>query len=100
MKMKKTITLLFIGLTSLFFVADVFAQTVTIDGIFRPRFEHRHGYKTIFPEHAQAGNFISQRSRLGLKFTNDNFKVGFSVQNVGAGRIFETEKNAGALVLC
>ena len=63
--------------------ADLFAQNVTIDGVFRPRYEYRHGFQTIFPENAQAANYISQRSRLNLKFTHDKFKVGFSIQNVG-----------------
>ncbi len=79
----KKIILLFIGLFAIAFTSDLFAQNVTIDGVFRPRFENRHGYQTIFPENAQAGNFISQRSRLNLRFANDNFKVGFSLQNVG-----------------
>ncbi|MCD4735699.1 MAG: alginate export family protein, partial [Bacteroidales bacterium] len=72
-----------VGLVFLLLSGDIFAQDVAIYGVFRPRFENRHGYNTIFPEHAQAANFISQRSRLGLKFANDNLKVGFSIQNVG-----------------
>ena len=79
----KKIILLFIGLFVVAFTSDLSAQNVTIDGVFRPRFENRHGFATIFPEHDQAANFISQRSRLNLRFANENFKVGFSVQNVG-----------------
>lgn len=81
--MKKIITFCLMGLFATFFSAEIIAQNVTIDGVFRPRFENRHGYKTIFAENAQSANFISQRSRLGLKFASDNFKVGFSIQNVG-----------------
>ena len=99
--MKKTITFILIGFASVFFMADVYAQSVTIDGVFRPRFENRHGYKTIFPENAQAANFISQRSRLGLKFANDKFKVGFSIQNVGVwgetGTLSKTDINGTAV---
>jgi hypothetical protein len=80
--MKKTI-LLFITLIVTTFLGELMAQTVTIDGVFKPRFENRHGYQTLFPEQDQAANFISQRSRLNLRFANENFKVGFSVQNVG-----------------
>jgi len=81
--MKKIITICLIGLFSAFLSMDIIAQNVTIDGVFRPRFENRHGYGTIFPKDAKAANFVSQRSRLGLKFSNDKFKVGFSLQNVG-----------------
>ncbi|RLD56864.1 MAG: hypothetical protein DRJ05_10630 [Bacteroidetes bacterium] len=81
--MKKTITLLFIGFASVFFMADAYAQTVTIDADFRSRFENRHGYKTIFPKDAKGANFISQRSRLKLSYGAEKFKLGFSLQNVG-----------------
>ena len=81
--MKRNIIYLVISVIALLIVSDSTAQQVTIDGVFRPRFEYRHGFKTIFPEHAQPANFISQRSRLNLKFANENFKVGFSIQNVG-----------------
>lgn len=81
--MKRVIIYSLASLFMLIFSADIFAQNVTIDGVFRPRFENRHGYKTIFPENAKAANFVSQRSRLGIKFANDKFKVGFSLQNVG-----------------
>lgn len=80
--MKKTI-LLFISLMVATLAGELMAQTVTIDGVFKPRFENRHGYQTLFPEQDQAANFISQRSRLNLRFADENFKVGFSVQNVG-----------------
>jgi len=56
---------------------------------FRPRFENRHGNITIFPKHAQAANFISQMSSLNLKFGDENFKVGFSIQNFSVGVGFE-----------
>ncbi len=81
--MRKVIYYSLAGLFLLMISADLFAQNVTIDGVFRPRFENRHGYGTIFPEDAKAANFVSQRSRLGIKFANDKFKVGFSLQNVG-----------------
>jgi len=81
--MKKIITICLLGIFTALLSMDMIAQNVTIDGIFRPRFENRHGYKTIFPKDAQAANFISQRSRLNLKFADENFKVGFSIQNVG-----------------
>jgi len=81
--MRKVIYYSLAGIFILILSADLFAQNVTIDGVFRPRYENRHGFSTIFPKDAKAANFISQRSRLGLKFANDKFKVGFSIQNVG-----------------
>lgn len=81
--MKKVIIFALSGFFILLFTSDILAQTVVIDGVFRPRFEYRHGYQNIFPENATPANFISQRSRLGFKFSNDKFKVGFSLQNVG-----------------
>lgn len=81
--MKKTITFIIIVISSAFFITDLFAQSVTIDGVFRPRTEYRHGYSTLFPEHEVPAVFTSQRSRLGLSYSDDNFKLGFSIQNVG-----------------
>ncbi|MEZ5084003.1 MAG: hypothetical protein R2750_11225 [Bacteroidales bacterium] len=60
-----------------------YAQTTEISGQFRPRYEMRHGYKTLTPDGAQAANFISQRTRINFGYGNEFFKLGFSVQNVG-----------------
>lgn len=60
-----------------------YAQTVEVSGQFRPRYEMRNGYSTLIPEGSQPANFISQRTRLNFNFSNDIFKVGFAVQNVG-----------------
>ena len=99
--MRKVIFYSLAGIFMLMLSADLFAQDVTIYGVFRPRFENRHGYKTIFPENAQAANFVSQRSRLGLKFTNDKFKVGFSLQNVSVwgetGTLSKSDINGTAI---
>ena len=99
--MKKVIFYSLAGLFILLLSSDLFAQNVTIDGIFRPRYEYRHGYKTIFPEGAQAANFISQRSRLSLKFANDKFRVGLSLQNVGVwgetGTLSKSDINGTAI---
>ena len=42
----------------------------------------RHGYKTLFPDGAQAANFISQRTRLNGFFGNNHFKAYVSFQDV------------------
>lgn len=65
------------------FSAITYAQTVELSGQFRPRYEMRNGFSTLIPEGTQPANFISQRTRLNFKFSNDIFKVGFAVQNIG-----------------
>ena len=61
---------------------DVLAQTVKITAEVRPRFEYRHGYKTLFPDGADAANFISQRTRLNGFFINKTFSAYVSFQDV------------------
>lgn len=80
----KKITI-FISILAMLLLAVVsgYSQVTEISGQFRPRYEMRHGYGTLIPDGVQAANFISQRSRLNLKFSNDDFRVGFSLQNVG-----------------
>ena len=80
--MKKNVTF-FITVIAILIAGDIYSQNVKIYGVFRPRMEYRHGYKTLFPEGARPATFVSQRSRLGLNFSNDKFRIGFSIQNVG-----------------
>jgi hypothetical protein len=61
---------------------NVLAQTVQISAEIRPRYEFRHGYKTLVPDDAKAANFISQRTRLNAFFGNKNFKAFISLQDV------------------
>jgi hypothetical protein len=82
-KMKKLQIIFISGIILVLISTDIYSQAVKIYGVFRPRMEYLHGYKTLFPEGARPAMFISQRSRLGLKFSNDRFNVGFSIQNVG-----------------
>ncbi len=61
---------------------SIFAQTVNISAEVRPRFEFRHGYKTLIPDDYNAASFISQRTRLNAFYGNANFKVKLSLQDV------------------
>lgn len=61
---------------------DLLAQTVKISAEVRPRYEMRHGYKTLFPDGATAANFVSQRTRLNGFFGNEHFKAYVSFQDV------------------
>jgi len=60
------------------------AQSVTISGEIRPRYEFRHGYKTLIPDDAKPAHFISQRTRLNVFFANETFKAYLSLQDVRA----------------
>lgn len=70
-----------IGILTLF-SGSVFAQSVSISGEVRPRFEYRHGYKTLIPDGKDAASFISQRTRLNAYYGNSTFKFKLSLQNV------------------
>jgi len=64
------------------FVGDILAQEVKISAELRPRYERRHGYKTLIPDDVKAANFVSQRTRLNAFFANDNYSFYLSLQDV------------------
>ncbi len=44
-------------------------------GIVRPRAEYRNGYSTLRDTMLDAATFVSQRTRLGIKYANENIKM-------------------------
>lgn len=63
----------------------IFSNTnaqLTVDVELRPRFEYRHGFKTLFPNNTEAASFISQRTRLNSKYTNHKLQFYLSLQDV------------------
>ncbi|AMC11865.1 hypothetical protein Lupro_11580 [Lutibacter profundi] len=58
------------------------AQQIDLSAEVRPRFENRHGFKTLINTNVDGANFISQRSRLNFNFKNDKLKLGIVLQNV------------------
>lgn len=60
----------------------IFAQEFEVGLEFRPRFEYRHGYKTLIPDEVDAASFVSQRSRLNFKYGSEKLKAYLSLQNV------------------
>lgn len=64
-----------------FFVTELFAQ-FNLSGEFRPRTEFRHGYKTLSATDADAAFFTSQRTRFNAYYSGEDYKVGFSFQDV------------------
>ena len=81
--MKKITCVIPALLVVLVFNFSLVAQEVEISGQIKPRYEMRNGYQTLKPDGAQASNFISQRSRLNLGYSDDLFRVGLSVQHIG-----------------
>lgn len=55
---------------------------VKVDAELRPRFEYRHGYKTLFPDNADAAAFVSQRTRLNASYTDKKLEFYLSVQDI------------------
>lgn len=73
----KKINKFLLALTLIIF-SNSYAQ-LTIDVQLRPRFEYRHGYKTLFPDNVDAASFVSQRTRLnaGFKISKLDFYLSF-----------------------
>jgi len=69
-------------LTSLFFFSGPVLAQFTIDAELRPRFEYRHGYKTLFPDNVDPASFVSQRTRLKVGYKMEKLKFYLSVQDV------------------
>lgn len=55
---------------------------LTIDAELRPRFEYRHGFKTLFPDDTEPAAFVAQRTRLNTKFVKEKYSFYLSLQDV------------------
>lgn len=75
--MKNLIFIAIITLSSL-----VTAQTFDLSAELRPRYENKHGYKTLQTTDADGSNFISQRTRLNFGFKNEKLNFYASLQNI------------------
>lgn len=81
--MKKSLYLSFFMVLMLWNVPNKSkAQDVNISAELRPRFEMRHGYKTLIPDDVKAANFVSQRTRLNAFYSNPNYRFYMSLQDV------------------
>jgi hypothetical protein len=60
---------------------DIQAQELDVNLQVRPRFEYRHGYKTLLPEGQEGTSQISQRSRLNFNYKQDQLSVKLTFQN-------------------
>ncbi|GGX18700.1 alginate export family protein [Aquimarina muelleri] len=63
------------------FFTNIHAQ-LKIDAEVRPRFEYRHGFKTLFPDDADPAAFVSQRTRLNAGYTMEKLNFYVSMQDV------------------
>ena len=71
--------------TALFIILGVYSYgQFTLDGELRPRFEYRHGYKSIADSAQDNAAFVEQRTRLnfGYKAEGYRFKVALQYINV------------------
>ncbi len=92
--MKKIVfsTILLIWLTS-----SLCAQQFGLSGELRPRYEYRHGFKTLASPDHDAASFVSQRARINLDYSSEKFRVFFALQNVrvwgDVGTLSPSDKN-------
>ncbi len=77
--MKKVIVITLVLLT--IFFTNSKAQ-FKLDAEFKPRFENRHGFGTLFPDNTEAASFISQRARLNANYISESLEFHFSLQNI------------------
>jgi len=94
--MKSILTILCLGV-----VMASYAQEFEITTELRPRFEYRHGYKTLIPDTLNAASFVSQRTRLNLGYDSEKLKAYVSLQNVRAwgdvSTLSTSDKNGTAI---
>ncbi|WP_369994298.1 alginate export family protein [Winogradskyella sp.] len=75
--MKTILTILCVG-----FVMTLYAQEFELSAEIRPRFEYRHGFKTLIPDDEDAASFVSQRTRLNLNYKSKKLNTFVTFQNV------------------
>lgn len=62
-------------------LVNTFSQ-VKIDAELRPRFEYRHGFKTLFPDNTDPAAFVSQRTRLNAYYKTEGYHFFLSLQDI------------------
>ncbi|MGO1752379.1 MAG: alginate export family protein [Psychroflexus sp.] len=76
----KNINLLF-SLICFVSISVSYAQ-LTVDAELRPRYEYRHGYKTLFSDDVDASSFVSQRTRLNIDYQSEKLRIFLSPQDI------------------
>jgi len=97
MKILKKISLSVLGMMSFTAFAQEFDATLQL----RPRYEYRHGFKSLIKDSEEGTSFIGQRSRLNLNFKQDKLKAKLSLQNIrtwgDVGTTTTSDKNGVAV---
>ena len=70
-----------LSLILLLSITNTYSQ-FTVDAELRPRFEFRHGYKTLFPDDTNPAAFVSQRTRLNFGYKTEKLHFYLSPQDV------------------
>ncbi|MEE9360991.1 MAG: alginate export family protein [Cellulophaga sp.] len=76
------------------------AQQFDLSAEVRPRYENKHGFKTLINDNDDGANFVSQRTRLNFNFEQDKIKLKVVLQNVrvwGDVSTMASDDNATAL---
>lgn len=73
---------LYLTCFTIFFFGYIAIAQVTVDAELRPRFEYRHGYKTLFPDDVDPAIFVSQRTRLNGFYNDESLTFYLSLQDV------------------
>ncbi len=76
MKLNINVAILFL------FVSTFSYAQLKVNAELRPRFEYRHGYKTLFPENIDPAAFVSQRTRLNTSFKIEKLDFYLSIQDI------------------
>lgn len=95
--MKKQLLLSFLVIL---FAANLSAQQFDLSAELRPRYENKFGVQTLRVKGEEAGNFVSQRTRLNFDFKQDKLVFKASLQNVrvwGDVSTLSSDDNATAL---
>ena len=69
-------------LVALFLTSTITYAQLKVDAELRPRFEYRHGFKTLFLDNADAATFVSQRTRLNVAYKMDKLDFFISGQDI------------------
>ncbi len=91
---------LYITVIASLMMLSTFAQQFDVSAEVRPRYENKHGYRTLLNENANGSNFVSQRTRLNFNYGQEKIRLGVSLQNVrvwGDVSTLSSDDNAIAL---
>ena len=73
---------LLVVLMAILFSTPILAQEFNLSGELRPRYENKYGFRNLRSEGEEAGNFISQRTRINFNFKNAKMIFKVALQNV------------------